>query len=554
MNHHSDDLGTGPGAGPFASLSGGPFARDPPRIQAQAVPWLFPDDRTSSPANALRTQQLGAASPAFVPVLAPAGASAPAARAQIADVVPEEEEEEEEVLTLIVDQDFMQQLMLRFGGAELSAEPSTIVRVPVSFARQIHYYALRTQLQEREEAYEAQRRRLEEDEAIARQLYQEMVESQRITNIGGIARGGGVAGVAEGPADPAPLPSAPAEARTEDRAEARRQVPHTERREALDYLAKLRLEDKFPQVDREMVHFIFASLGSEEAASEALEEQLAQNWSRPQPPVHSAAPSAAPIATPSAAPSATPSAAPNAAPSAAPRSTRARPGITEALEEQLARPRRLAEASGSATPMPTQAPGASSAAGPAGDAAEDENPWDSDSPMMSFSKYRARAETFRAERDAYFSKAKDAHHRQQKDAAGLFAQKGSFSERQYQYYSAMAAAALVAAHCERSSDSLDLHSFKANEAVIVLDLFLDHHIRRLSEGRSGEDRLTVITGKGLHSADGRPRVKPAVLERVAQRRLRFEEFRNNSGAIRIFITANSFLAHQVPGARGAQPW
>lgn len=106
----------------------------------------------------------------------------------------------------------------------------------------------------------------------------------------------------------------------------------------------------------------------------------------------------------------------------------------------------------------------------------------------------------------------------------LLVLQGQQCDKQFQRCSALASAALIAAHSDRSADTLDLHHFKVDEAVTVLDLFLDFHIRRLAGGEhgnlGGEERLTIVTGRGLNSKGGRPRIKPAVLSRAHQRKLR----------------------------------
>ena len=85
----------------------------------------------------------------------------------------------------------------------------------------------------------------------------------------------------------------------------------------------------------------------------------------------------------------------------------------------------------------------------------------------------------------------------------------------------MAVAALAAAHTgSHSLDTLDLHHFKVIEAVTVFDMFLDYHIRVVSEQGSGHSCLKIITGRGQHSVNGKPRIKPAIISRIRKRGLR----------------------------------
>lgn len=89
----------------------------------------------------------------------------------------------------------------------------------------------------------------------------------------------------------------------------------------------------------------------------------------------------------------------------------------------------------------------------------------------------------------------------------------------------MAAAALAAAQTDsRSSDTLDLHHFKVVEAVIVFDLFIDYQIRLLSERGAHSECLSIITGRGTHSVNGKPKIKPAILNRAKKRNLRYVSY------------------------------
>lgn len=84
----------------------------------------------------------------------------------------------------------------------------------------------------------------------------------------------------------------------------------------------------------------------------------------------------------------------------------------------------------------------------------------------------------------------------------------------------MAAASLAAAQAEAQSDTLDLHNFKVVEAVIVFDLFIDYKIRTLCERGGSQECLSIITGRGSHSVNGQPRIKPAIINRAKKRNLR----------------------------------
>jgi U3 small nucleolar RNA-associated protein 10 len=82
-----------------------------------------------------------------------------------------------------------------------------------------------------------------------------------------------------------------------------------------------------------------------------------------------------------------------------------------------------------------------------------------------------------------------------------------------------AAASLLSAHTlsQDNSTMLDLHYLRVAEALEALDLFLDHHIAKLAQRQIAKRKLVLITGRGLHSLDGKPRIRPAVERRLRER-------------------------------------
>lgn len=85
-----------------------------------------------------------------------------------------------------------------------------------------------------------------------------------------------------------------------------------------------------------------------------------------------------------------------------------------------------------------------------------------------------------------------------------------------------AAASLLSAHtlAQDNSTTLDLHYLHVAEAIEALDLFLDHHIAKLAERQTAKQKLILITGRGLHSVDGKPHIRPAVERRLRERRVK----------------------------------
>lgn len=179
----------------------------------------------------------------------------------------------------------------------------------------------------------------------------------------------------------------------------------------------------------------------------------------------------------------------------------------------------------------------------------DPNPWESKSKnrMELHNRYREDAEKARIERDRRKAMAAQAARERRMEDTIIFSKQAETYHKKFEHYSAMASAALVAAHTDDAViASLDLHYFRVTEAVTVFDLFVDYHIRRLSNIGAAEEQLTIVTGRGNHSANGRPRVKPAVLARSEQRGLRVQHFSANPGVVRVFVTKDSLLTHQLP--------
>ncbi|CAH1402336.1 unnamed protein product [Nezara viridula] len=89
--------------------------------------------------------------------------------------------------------------------------------------------------------------------------------------------------------------------------------------------------------------------------------------------------------------------------------------------------------------------------------------------------------------------------------------------------------------------TLDLHFLQVSEALNVLDLFVDEVIRGLHESKDKKAIVYIITGRGLHSAGGRPRLKPAVQSRLLKRDLRYVE--QNPGMLRVIIPRTAMTSY-----------
>lgn len=71
---------------------------------------------------------------------------------------------------------------------------------------------------------------------------------------------------------------------------------------------------------------------------------------------------------------------------------------------------------------------------------------------------------------------------------------------------------------------IDLHFLLVSEALQIIDLYLDHHIKELRRKSLTTISIDLITGRGQHSFKGKSKIKPAVMKRLEHRQIRFEKF------------------------------
>ncbi|KAJ3633566.1 hypothetical protein MTP99_010505 [Tenebrio molitor] len=110
----------------------------------------------------------------------------------------------------------------------------------------------------------------------------------------------------------------------------------------------------------------------------------------------------------------------------------------------------------------------------------------------------------------------------------------------------LAAAAILKENIENNSrkDTIDLHGFYVREAIQVLDVFLDKEIRSLqNDDFLDKKALMVITGRGKHSVGGVPKIKPAVIDRLKERNLKYAII--NPGLLKVHIFEDSYFANNL---------
>lgn len=74
----------------------------------------------------------------------------------------------------------------------------------------------------------------------------------------------------------------------------------------------------------------------------------------------------------------------------------------------------------------------------------------------------------------------------------------------------------------KESNTLDLHFLRVREAIQVLDLFIDAHVNNLMEMNLNNRLVYLITGRGLHSPDGKSKIRPATMARLKRRNIWYE--------------------------------
>lgn len=397
-----------------------------------------------------------------------------------------------ETLEFIVGKDFVQQLADKFGASRNIANISPLIKFPVTLARQI--YDIIFSPSEEEDGDFAMKLQCEEDERTARQFYEDMVSTHLGQND------------SSGPQLREIMDMELAQAIYKADVDS---LSRNSQDTAANVLAKRLLEENYSNIDKRTLHDIYASCNySFEDTVKTLQEALSsdgQVFGQKE---------------------------------------------TAEREQELINRAHLASVQGrhqsaaSFDAFNERRDHAQRACQRIEDSIENDNPWDLSDPKAYYNKYRAKADEYLKERDEMYRKANEAFKRQQRSVAAYYAKLGEVSGKKYHNASAMAAASLAAAQADSQSDTLDLHSFKVVEAVIVFDLFIDYRLRLLSERGSSQECLNIITGRGSHSVNGKPRIKPAIINRAKKRNLRCQTLQN-PGVVRVWVSSDSKPSHEI---------
>ncbi|GAB0092717.1 uncharacterized protein DMENIID0001_077480 [Sergentomyia squamirostris] len=164
--------------------------------------------------------------------------------------------------------------------------------------------------------------------------------------------------------------------------------------------------------------------------------------------------------------------------------------------------------------------------------------------LQDFEENRNKANSHTELKVECYQKAQEAVRKNMKGVAGYYNQVAELHKKKIDEYNHRAANSLVEAHSlkQKNSEMLDLHYLHVNEAIVCLDLFLDHHINQLRTVKKPYKFVFMITGRGLHSAGGVPTIKHNVKNRLHRRKLKFVEL--NPGLLRTKVFYTSKMSEE----------
>lgn len=159
--------------------------------------------------------------------------------------------------------------------------------------------------------------------------------------------------------------------------------------------------------------------------------------------------------------------------------------------------------------------------------------------LIEAENHRLIAEKFYQQRRECISKAQDSTGHSNLAKMQYYLQMVDWYKRLMEKANSKAAKAMLKGY--EGATTLDLHTLSVSEATLLLDLFLDEHIRLLKKKNSRKEVLYIITGRGAHSVGGKPKIKNVAQQRLAARSVLFEE--QNPGMLKVIINRNSHFVN-----------
>lgn len=142
-------------------------------------------------------------------------------------------------------------------------------------------------------------------------------------------------------------------------------------------------------------------------------------------------------------------------------------------------------------------------------------------------------------------KARNAIQRGMHGVAEYYAQIARLHRAKIDLYNSRASNSIVEVHklTLNNVDVLDLHYLHSEEALHCMEIFLAQHARKLTNRRQPYKELFIITGRGLHSADGIPIIKHRVKAMLRDLGLRCIEL--NPGFLKIKLQNNPDMLERL---------
>ncbi|XP_053693988.1 NEDD4-binding protein 2 [Sabethes cyaneus] len=142
-------------------------------------------------------------------------------------------------------------------------------------------------------------------------------------------------------------------------------------------------------------------------------------------------------------------------------------------------------------------------------------------------------------------KARSAIQRGMAGVAEYYAQIAGLHRTKIDMFNSKASNAIMEVHrlTLNNADVLDLHYLHSEEALRCLEIFLAEQASRLRSRQQQYKELFIITGRGLHSADGIPIIKHRVKAMLRDLSLRCVEI--NPGFLKIKLQNNSDMLERL---------
>ncbi|XP_057378037.1 uncharacterized protein LOC130700002 [Daphnia carinata] len=142
---------------------------------------------------------------------------------------------------------------------------------------------------------------------------------------------------------------------------------------------------------------------------------------------------------------------------------------------------------------------------------------------------RTEAFLYNKLRQQYSMQAQEYHQRGMSAAAMYYSSESRRYAELYKKCNQQAALQIVEEkNAYQDERTIDLHELHVVEALTCLESFI------VENAREGRNVVQVITGRGNNSQNGKPRIKPAVVTFLKQKRYGYEEV--NPGMLRVFLS------------------